>query len=76
MVIIDDAIEDGRRRREGYLLLNHLATELPRNNVNLHMRKSLPPSQATQKTGTCPTPIPYLMYLRTHDLSLIEYAPA
>jgi hypothetical protein len=76
MVIIDDAIGDGRRRHDRYLLINHLVIEVSRRNVNLHMRKSLPPSQATQKTGTCPTPIPYLMYLRTHDLSLIEYAPA
>lgn len=76
MVIIDDAIEDERRRHDGYLLINHLAIELPRNNVNLHKGKLLPPSQATQKTSTCPAPIPYLMYLRTHDLSLIEYASA
>jgi hypothetical protein len=55
MVITGAAMEDAHQYHDAHLLINRLAIIRVRgNNADLHPRKSLPPTQATQTTSTCP----------------------
>ena len=54
MLIIDAAMDDVWRIHDEHLRINRLAIEMRRDNDDLHPRKSLPPTQATQTTSTCP----------------------
>ena len=54
MVITGAAMEDAHQYHDEHLLINRLAIEVRRNKDDLHARKWLPPTQATQTTSTCP----------------------